>query len=98
MTRYLIIAAAILVGVLLRFLIARHRKPASETILVEEKPLHLIPWVAGILTLLIGLYLISDDTRAPIDAEYHPSVLIDGELVPGNFDDSEGGSGDGTSK
>jgi hypothetical protein len=86
MTRYYIIAAAVLVGVIIGFLMSPRRKSARETVLVEEKPpINLVPWIAGILTLMLGLYLISDDTRAPIDAEYRPSALIDGELVPGTF-------------
>lgn len=91
MSRYIVILAALVVGIGLGLLMSRFKsRPAADTVLVEEKPpLNLWPWVAGVLTLLVGLYLISDDTRAPIDAGYKPAIIKDGTVVPGGFDDGQ---------
>ena len=91
MSRYLVILAALIVGIGLGILMSKLKnKSAAETVLVEEKPpLNLWPWVAGMLTLLVGLYLISDETRAPINAGYNPAIIKDGNLIPGGFDEDK---------
>lgn len=90
MSKYLVILAAVLVGVLIGMIMARLKsKPASnETVYVDERPpINLIPYAAGIAVLLIGFYLISDGTRAPISSEYKPASLENGVLKPGQFDE-----------
>lgn len=92
MSKYLVIIAAVFVGVLIGMIMARLKSTsaANETVYVDKRPpINLIPYVAGIAVLLIGFYLISDGTRAPISSEYKPASLENGVLKPGQFD--EGG-------
>lgn len=90
MNRYLIIAAAVFVGIAIGWIMSRPKPAASDTVLVDEKPkINLIPWVAALAVLLIGLFLIADTHRAPIDADYNPATLSDGELKPGTFNESQ---------
>ncbi len=86
MTRYGIIAAAILVGVFIGWIISRQKPAASDEVLVEQKPmLKLLPWIATVITLMVGLYFLSDRTSAPISTEYQPAIIKDGVLKPGQF-------------
>ena len=91
MTRYGIIAAAVLVGVLIGWLMSRPRKASDETVYVEKKqPYWYLPWLGGIAVLLIGLFFLADPTRAPIDTQYAPATLKDGEVTAPKFNSSEG--------
>ena len=91
MSEYLVILAAVIVGVLIGMIMARLKATpaASETVYVDERPpINLIPYAAGFAVLLIGFYLISDGTRAPISSEYKPATLENGVVKPGQFDES----------
>ena len=86
MTRYAIIAAALLVGVFIGWLLSRPKKASDETIVVEKKqPYWYLPWLGGLAVLMIGLFFLADPMRAPIDTKYAPATLKDGAIKPGQF-------------
>ena len=90
MTRYAIIAAAIIVGVLIGIIIARPRRAADETLYVDEKSRYwYLPWLGGITVLIVGLLLLADPTRAPKEAKYEPATINDGQITPGQFSKKE---------
>jgi uncharacterized membrane-anchored protein YhcB (DUF1043 family) len=86
MSRYAVIAAAILVGVLIGYVLSRPREAADETVYVEQNQRYwYLPWLGGIVVLIIGLLLLADPTRAPKNSDYAPAVIKDGEIQPGQF-------------
>ena len=87
MTRYALIAAALLVGVFIGWLMSRPKKSADDaTIYVDQKhPYWVLPWVGGIAVLVIGLFFLADPTRAPIDTTSAPATLKDGQVTPPQF-------------
>ncbi len=97
MTRYAIMAAALLVGVLIGVVISRltnarrAKNPDEETIYVDQRqPYWYVPWLGGISVLVIGLFLLADPTRAPKDSTYAPAVIKDGQIQPGQFSPKSG--------
>lgn len=85
MSRYLVIALAILVGGLIGLWLLRREK-AGETTLVEEgrKP-SLWPWIAGLVVLLAGLMMLVSHERSNPESSYAPAQIKDGEITPGEF-------------
>ena len=90
MTKYLIIAAAVLVGALIGWVLSRPKNPAADEVLVEEKkPINLWLFVGGLIVLALGLFFLAGQNRAPIDGEYNPAVIDGGEINPGHFDQDD---------
>ena len=90
MTKYLIIAAAVLVGALIGWVLSRPQKPAADEVLVEEKkPMNLWPFVGGLIVLALGLFFLAGQNRAPIEGEYNPAVIDGGTINPGHFDQGD---------
>ena len=89
MTRYVVILLAILVGAAVGLILARRRAKADTTLVEEGKAKSLLPWLAGLVVLLIGLFLLADYERSPVDSEYQPARLEDGEIKPGEFDSKQ---------
>jgi hypothetical protein len=86
MSRYAVIAAAILTGVLIGYILSRPGRAADETVYVEKRQRYwYLPWLGGIMVLIVGLFLLADPTRAPKDSKYSPAVIKDGEIQPGQF-------------
>ena len=91
MTRYMLLAAALLVGVLIGLVLSRLNRaraahPEAETVYVDKpQPYWYLPWLGGITVLLVGLFLLADPTRAPKDSSYAPAVIKDGMIQPGQF-------------
>jgi len=94
MSRYLIIGLAVLVGAILGLLLARYQKRQEHVLVEEGKTWSLLPWVAGFVVLIVGLFLLADGERAPKDAEYKPATLQNGDIQPGSFDSNSGNSND----
>ena len=94
MTRYAVIFLAILVGAAVGLYLARRNAKQAVTLVEEGKSLSLVPWVAGLLVLLVGLFFLADYQRSPVDSDYRPAQIRDGEIQPGGFD-SEKPSGAG---
>ena len=89
MSRYVVIALAVLVGAAIGLILAR-RKARAETTLVEEgKSMSLVPWVVGLVVLAVGLFLLADHQRSPISSEYRPATVEEGVIRPGGFDGGE---------
>ena len=87
MTKYLIIAAAVLVGALIGWVLSRPKNLAADEVLVEEKkPINLWPFVGGLIVLALGLFFLAGQNRTPIDGEYNPAVIDGGVINPGHFD------------
>ena len=90
MTKYLIIAAAVLVGALIGWVLSRPKKPAADEVLVEDKqPMNLWPFVGGLIVLALGLFFLAGQNRAPIEGEYNPAVIDGGVINPGHFDQDD---------
>lgn len=90
MSRYLVMLLAVLIGAAIGLWLAR-RNRQSETTLVEEKPPRsLLPWVAGLTVLIIGLMLIANHERASIDTDYRPATIDNGSIRPGQFNQPGG--------
>ena len=89
MTRYAVIFLAILVGAAVGLYLARRRAMNVTTLVEEGKSMTLLPWIAGLLVLLVGLFLLADYQRSPVDSEYRPAEIRDGEIQPGGFDNDE---------
>ena len=90
MTKYLIIAAAVLVGALIGWVLSRPKKPAADEVLVEEKqPMNLWPFVGGLIVLAVGLFFLAGQNRAPIEGEYNPAVIDGRAINPGYFNDND---------
>ena len=90
MTKYLIIAAAVLVGALIGWVLSRPKNPAADEVLVEEKkPINLWPFVGGLIVLALGLFFLAGQNRAPIEGEYSPAVIDGGVINPGHFDQDD---------
>jgi ABC-type dipeptide/oligopeptide/nickel transport system permease subunit len=86
MTRYLVIALALMVGGVLGLLLAKYQRGQEKVLVEENKKMSLLPWVAGFVVLIAGLFLLADGERAPKDAEYKPATLEDGGIKPGSFE------------
>ena len=85
MTRYLIIALAIIAGGLIGWWLHRRDK-AGETTLVDEKSQpSLWPWIAGLAVLIAGLMMLASHERADRSLLYEPAQINNGEITPGQF-------------
>ena len=90
MTRYFIILAAVLVGVLIGWLLSRPKKPAADEVLVEEKnPLSVWPFIAALVVLALGLFYLSGMDRSSIESNYSPAVIDGNAINPGHFDQNK---------
>ena len=90
MAKYLIIAAAVLVGALIGWVLSRPQKPAADEVLDEEKkPMNLWPFVGGLIVLALGLFFLAGQNRASIEGEYNPAVIDGGTINPGHFDQGD---------
>lgn len=88
MTRYALIALAVLVGVFIGWLISRPKKAADETVFVDARqPYWYLPWAGGLAVLIIGLFLLADHHRSPKEKTYNPAVIENGQIKPGTFSD-----------
>ena len=90
MTRYAILAAAVIVGVLIGWLLSRPKKAANETVFVDARQKYwYLPWLGGSAVLLIGLFFLADPNRAPKDSRYNPATIKDGVIKPGTFTEDD---------
>jgi len=85
MSRYLLIGLAVLVGGVIGLWLARRQREQEQVLVEESKRLQLMPWIAGFAVLIIGLFLLADGERAPIETKYEPAILQDGTIQPGTF-------------
>ena len=89
MSRYIVIALAVLVGAAVGLIFARRNARARATLIEEGRSPSILPWAAGFLVLAVGLFLLADHQRSPVESEYRPAKLEDGVIQPGGFDDGQ---------
>lgn len=89
MGRYIVILLAILVGAAVGLALSRLKAKAETTLVEESKAISLLPWVAGLAVLMVGLFLLADHQRSPVDSEYRPARVEDGVVQPGGFENGE---------
>lgn len=90
MTRYYIIAIAVLAGVAIGWYLFREKKEAKDAVIViDNKRWWILPWVAGFSFLLGALLLLAEDDRAPKESKYQPARLENGHLESGGFSESK---------
>lgn len=80
MKRYLIIAIAILAGLIAFAVINKLSKGEGGGV----KPSHIIGALVSFITLAIGLYILEISSAAP-ETTYVPAKLVDGEIVQPEF-------------
>ena len=85
MTRYLIIALAIIVGGLIGWWLHRRDKVGETTLVDEKSQPSLWPWIAGLTVLIAGLMILASHERADRSMQYEPAQLNNGEITPGQF-------------
>ena len=91
MTRYYIIAAAVLTGVAIGWYLFREKKEAKDAVIVvDKKRWWLLPWLTGLAILMGGLFLLADDERASKESKYQPARLENGHLESGSFSEPYG--------
>ena len=86
MSRYAVIILAILVGGAVGLYLARRNAKAATNLVEEGKSPSLVPWIAGLVVLVVGLFILADHQRSPVGSEYRPAQIRDGEIAPGGFD------------
>ena len=86
MSRYAVIILAILVGGAVGLYLARRNAKAATTLVEEGKSPSLVPWIAGLVVLVVGLFILADHQRSPVESEYRPARVEDGVIQPGGFD------------
>ena len=89
MSRYVVILLAVLAGAAIGLFLARRKAKAEATLVEEGKSMSLAPWVAGLVVLVIGLFLLADHQRSPVNSEYRPAKVEDGVIQPGGFDSEQ---------
>ena len=89
MTRYLIIIGAVLVGAFIGWILSKPKKAAADTVLEEQRPLTIWPFVGAFVALMLGLLVLSDFNRASIDSDYQPAVIDGDKIKPGQFEKKE---------
>ena len=89
MSRYLLIALAIVVGGLIGWWLSRRDKAGETTLVEEKKQLQIWPWIAGITVLILGLFILASHERADISSSYQPATITNGDIKPGQFDNDD---------
>lgn len=93
MKRYLLIGAALVLAYLVYRAVLWYAQRKSEPEDVDRAASYapLAAAIAGLLSLMIGLFLLETSAGTPKD-DYKPAQLIDGKIQAGNFDESEKGA------
>lgn len=84
MKRYLIIAIAILAGLLTMAIINRLAGDTSEKGGIQKG--HIIGGIVSFVALMLGLFMVEMGAAAP-SSDYVPAKLIDGKIVAPEFVD-----------
>lgn len=86
MSRYLVIALAIVIGGLIGLWLSRRDKSAETTLVDADSSKPLWPWLAGLAVLFVGLFMLASHERADIQKRYQPATLTNGDIQPGQFE------------